>query len=389
MLYLFVMTLDRERIVNLYFEQLSGAISQEDAVYLEDVLKNDTAARDLWTQLDQKGQQIGMSRFLDQLNPQQELDRLKSRINPGNAMLPAKNKIYKWISVAALFLIIAGSAFWLFYKNGRKITNAQSIATLVEKNKNAIQLRMASGESIDLKTGQPQKELVVNGTVLNIDKARLQFQSGDTATNLLMIPQGQQYSLTLSDGTEVTLNADSRLRFPFHFYGQTREVYLQGEAFFKVAKDSKHPFIVHTPLTKVQVVGTQFNINTYKAGKVATSLLEGKVITGFPGGADRVLLPGHAAVYEGGTNFQIEDIDPDDVTGWMKGIVYFHDMPFHDLLALISRSYGITASLDNAALANRSVSGVLDRGNLPELLEDLKTTLGIKFYYSGKTLHIL
>lgn len=81
----------------------------------------------------------------------------------------------------------------------------------------------------------------------------------------------------LSDGTRVHANAESRLTYPVSFTGNKREVYLTGEALFEVAKDTLHPFIVHTPYGIVEVVGTRFNVNTYEKNQTTVTLEEGAV----------------------------------------------------------------------------------------------------------------
>ncbi|WP_300597387.1 FecR domain-containing protein [Niabella sp.] len=379
------MTIDYDKIVVLYLEHLTGTISPEDALLLRQQLQTDGAVKRIWEQLEQEGQAPEMQQFLKDLDPEAELQTLKEQMRPLVPVKATRTRNIRWmISAAAALLVLVFTAYFLW--KDKKITDRGTIASLIRGNRGAVSLRLGSGESIDL--NRSPKELTMGQTVLNVDSNSLDFHSADTASNLLTIPRGENYTLHLSDGTTVTLNADSRLRFPFRFWGQTRDVYLEGEAYFKVAKDSKHPFIVHTALTEVEVVGTEFNVNTYKAGTVATALIEGKVLTGTPGGTAQPLLPGHAAVYNASSGFKIEPIDTDDVVAWMKGVCYFHDLPFHELITMMSRAYGVTISVDKAALSGESVSGVMDKNNLPELLDDLKTSLGIKYYYSGQTLHL-
>ncbi|MCD2425799.1 FecR domain-containing protein [Niabella pedocola] len=379
------MTIDYDKILVLYLEHLTGTISPEDAVLLRQKLHTDGSVKQIWEQLEREGQTPEMEQFLKNLDPEMELRSLKERMQP---VLPVKTSggrtIRRMLSVAAALLVLVFGTYYLFKE--KKITDTGAIASLIRENRNAVSLRLGSGESIDL--NRAPEAMQMGQTVLNLDSNSLNFRSADTAVNLLSIPRGENYTLHLSDGTVVTLNADSKLRFPFRFWGQTRDVYLEGEAYFKVAKDHKHPFIVHTPLTEVEVVGTEFNVNTYKAGTVSTALIEGKVLTGTPGGATQPLLPGHAAVYNTSRGFKIEEVDTDDVAAWVKGVYYFHDLPFHELVTMMARSYGVAISVDNSALSGKSVSGVMDKNNLPELLEDLKTTVGIKYHYSGHTLHI-
>ena len=94
----------------------------------------------------------------------------------------------------------------------------------------------------------------------------------------VIVPRGGEYNLTLADGTNVWLNSDSKLKFPLHFVGNQRAVYLEGEAFFEVTSDSLKPFVVKTAEANVKVLGTSFNVMNYTdEAKVEVALLKGKV----------------------------------------------------------------------------------------------------------------
>ena len=93
----------------------------------------------------------------------------------------------------------------------------------------------------------------------------------------LTVPRGQTFKLILSDGTEVYLNADSRLVYPSRFTGKERSVFLDGEAYFRVAKDAGHPFIVRTQTLQTRVLGTEFNVSGYEGSDTEVTLVEGSV----------------------------------------------------------------------------------------------------------------
>ena len=104
--------------------------------------------------------------------------------------------------------------------------------------------------------------------------------------------RGSKSRLTLSDGSHITLNADSRLKYPVSFEGNTREVYLSGEAFFDVQKDPDHPFIIHTARMNIRVLGTAFNVRSYPDDpSMETTLLRGSIEVTFPDRpSDRIIL---------------------------------------------------------------------------------------------------
>ena len=114
----------------------------------------------------------------------------------------------------------------------------------------------------------------------------------------LNVPYGEKYSIVLPDGTKVFLNAGTTLRYPDHFEGGSREVYLNGEAYLEVTKDAEHPFVVKTEEVEVKVLGTVFNVNAYPEGEwVRTTLVEGKV-EAVCGGRLFVMEPGMQAPTE-------------------------------------------------------------------------------------------
>lgn len=107
-------------------------------------------------------------------------------------------------------------------------------------------------------------------------------------------------TIRLPDHTEVTLNRYSSLTYPERFKGDTREVQLQGEAYFEVAKDARHPFIVQAQEVNVKVLGTHFNVEAYQPdASIKTTLLEGRVAVNIPHtGEEMVLSPNESAIYD-------------------------------------------------------------------------------------------
>ncbi len=289
---------------------------------------------------------------------------------------------------AAVLLLLAGTGYYIFLSNA-KITNKDKIASIVSHNRQAISLTLNNGKSITLFKDSVRQTIVSDNATLTSGDGTLKYRSEDTAQNTLFIPAGQDYKIVLSDGTEVMLNAATKLRFPFNFSGRSRVVWLEGEAYFKVAKDAKRPFIVQTPLTQIQVLGTSFNVNTYTAGNVTTSLVEGKVTThGSTDDKEIELKPGYAASFQEARGFSLNKFDEEDVLSWMSGTYYFHNIPVDKLTDLIYRCYGVVIVLDKEKLAQKSVTGLMDRKKLTEFLSDLETTAQIKYYYSGNQLRL-
>ncbi len=136
----------------------------------------------------------------------------------------------------------------------------------------------------------------------------------------LSIPRGQDYHLTLADGTKVWLNAESRLEFPDRFNGNTREVRLQGEAYFEVKKDVKRPFIVHTDYLSTRVLGTSFDVRAYSRKDASVTLVSGRVQVK-TGDLAQILSPGEQAALTG-SQLAVKAVDTYPITQWKEGFFY-------------------------------------------------------------------
>ncbi|WP_276501694.1 FecR family protein [Terrimonas pollutisoli] len=376
-----------EQVFELFMEKLSGNLSPEDEKYVEKMLADDASFSEVWHTLEEESRTLKAGSFLEHINVGDDLHMLKQRIN--GAEKP-RNKLFslkKALAVAAGFLLIVTGAYFTFFRN-EKIVDKEKIAAAVKKNRQSVSLVLADGKAFELSKESSAETIALDNGTINTDDGTLQYSAADTMQNTLSVPVGENYKIVLSDGTEVWLNAATRLRFPSRFYGRQREVYVEGEAYFKVAKDVAHPFIVHTELTQVQVLGTSFNINTYEAGNVKTALVEGKVLTKSNDGKSMELTPGYAADYEVTKGFVSGVFDEDDVLSWINGVYYFHNIPVADLAVAASRCYGIKIVLNKNDFAGRSITGLLDKNKLTDFLNDLKTTAQIDYYYSGNELYL-
>lgn len=378
-----------EQVFELFMEKLSGNLSPEDEKHIEKMLADDASFSRVWYTLEEESKALRAGSFLEQINVGDDLQSLKQRINEAERSRTKLFSLKKVLAVAAVFfVIVAGAGTYFAFFGEKKIVDKEKIAAAVEKNKQSVNLVLANGKTFELSKDGAAKTISLDNATINTDNSTLQYNSADTTQNTLWVPAGESYKIILSDGTEVWLNAATRLRFPSRFYGQQRDVYIEGEAYFKVAKDATHPFIVHTPLTQVQVLGTSFNINTYEAGNIKTALVEGKVLTKSNDGKSMELTPGHAANYEVAKGFVSGEFDEEDVLSWINGVYYFHNIPVADLAVAASRCYGIKIVLSKNNFAGRSITGLLDRNKLTDFLNDLKTTAHIDYYYSDNELYL-
>lgn len=373
------METSQEKIFELYIQHLSGTLSAEEESYVQRQLQNDPAFYAEWQLLSKEAVSMQAGDYLQRIDSSASLEQVKQQreITVSRPVITVK-KIAAAAAVAAL-LIGGGAAFFLVNKRS---TAPVTASALLRQAKEPVKLVLGQGQTVVLGDSSHQT-IALNNATLNTSRGALQYTSADTMLNTLEIPVGETYKLALSDGTEVWLNAATRLRFPFMFGQSTREVYVEGEAYFNVAKDARRPFIVRTALTQVQVLGTAFNINTYQAGMVKTSLVSGKVVTSARGGAQQTLNPGIQADYDANAGFTTSHFDEEEVLSWRDGVYYYHRMPLAALLSAASRFYGVRFVLDQEKMAGKSVTGLMDRKRLDDFLSDLKTTAHIDYQVAG------
>lgn len=384
-----------ERVFQLYMEQLAGVITPEGDALLQEMLAGDPELASFYAGLQKDAASMPLADFLGGVDAGEGLGALRKEISLRGETGERSRRVMirRTLSAAAVLMIVA-AGLWIFLGRSRVLVNKEEISAAVEKKAPRVYLQTSSGQSIDLNAN---KSVVLGNTTLRTGKDELKYTSEDTTENTLSIPAGENYKVVLSDGTEVTLNAASRLRFPFRFGSATREVYLDGEAYFKVAQESRRPFIVHTPLTRINVLGTSFNVNCYDKDRVKTSLVEGKVSTqgndggstaGQPSGDKTVVLnPGYASAYVASKGFSTGKFDEDELS-WIGGVYYFHDMPVADVARIASRCYGIHIVVDEQKFAGKSLSGLMDRRKLSDFLSDVESTIHVKFRYSDSNLYL-
>ena len=206
--------------------------------------------------------------------------------------------------------------------------------------------------------------------------------------NVIKVPRGGEYTLTLEDGTKIWLNSETELKFPVRFVGKTREVKIVGEGYFEVAKDSLRPFVVRAGDVRTQVLGTSFNVKAYRDEKVrAVTLVSGKVSVS--AGRERELLsPGWQAAWDeerGALSKQKVDVKP--IVSWKTGMFDFVDMPLEELTTQLSRWYDVDFFFVNESIKNIHFTGAVKRANtLKFMLDFVSLTSDVGYEIKGKTI---
>ncbi|OOG18017.1 anti-sigma factor [Sphingobacterium sp. CZ-UAM] len=202
----------------------------------------------------------------------------------------------------------------------------------------------------------------------------------------LEVPAAGTYSVVLSDGTTVWLNAASKLEYPDQFVGDERRVKLVGEAFFQVAKDASRPFRIEVEKSVIEVLGTSFNVNAYQK-EISTSLVEGKVKI-MSQGHEAYLSPGNEAIISV-DKIRVQPADIQKNTAWQRGEFLLDGSSFEEIINQISRWYNVDfVNAESISLDNR-FNGTLSReSRLSEVLKILSYTTNRKFEIDGRRIVI-
>ncbi|MDE7074942.1 MAG: FecR domain-containing protein, partial [Odoribacter sp.] len=225
----------------------------------------------------------------------------------------------------------------------------------------------ADGERVVL--GREERQLGEAGGVrMTADSSGLSYvrqEAGRTATvamNTLIVPRGGIYMLALSDGTQVWMNAESRLEYPVAFGSGERRVTLSGEAYFEVASDTARLFVVMAGAGEVRVLGTEFNVKNYPAEALATTLVSGKVSFSSQGAEARVLVPGEQLVYdEEEQSVSVQQVNVRYYTAWRENVLSFQGEALEDIVRVLARWYDLDFIFEDRALREEAFSGNLDR----------------------------
>lgn len=310
------------------------------------------------------------------------------------AIRPRKVFYFRWIyAAAAVVLLTIGGLYW--YNSSRQSNSTiafTSQAADIPPGGDKATLLLADGSTVDLtKAG-----IGVIGNKGNIQIAKesagqVSFNPGNapvnSSFNTIQTQRGGKYMIILPDNTKAWLNAASSLRFPTAFNGNKREVDMQGEVYFEVAKNVSKPFIVHFGSNAVEVLGTHFDVMAYQEeAATTTTLFEGSVKVS-NAQISVTIRPGQAAVAKG-TDLSIEpNADLDAALAWKEGRFAFNNADIQQVMNALARWYDVDVKYEgNGAVQSSRIDAVVDRNiSLQTMLNALKTS-GFNFRVEGKTI---
>lgn len=302
------------------------------------------------------------------------------------------NPMRRYLAYAASVVLVAGLG-WFALSQNEKLDKSRSTAIKNDVDKHKATLILENGTAIALDNKTKQK--ITDGTAVLSDSARaISYQSANAGVNVyhtLVVPRGGEYKLVMSDGTEVWLNSETRLRYPavLNPTGE-RMVYLEGgEAYFKVTKNKYAPFMVNLNGMQVEVLGTSFNVNSFNQ-KISTTLVEGSIKVNRKGKVALFQVPGEQSIFDPQTqDITKSEVDVYPFTSWKDGWLVFNDNSLDEVLDQIGRWYDYNVSFESPELKALRFGGKLRKSKkVTDVLNVIERSNELNYRISGQTIYI-
>lgn len=359
------------RISGIIYKYLHGQITAEEQEMLECWLKNDRNM-EFFMQVKNSDRIYNGLSDMQSVDTEVRFQELQSRIKG-----KFRYRIGKMLGMIAAVLILGLGVSW-FWNNS--LIKKEVIPPIVQQyagaNAGRTILWTTGGEVVIL----PDTLQTVNSEDVSINRT-LENPVGPSPLesvlkyNTLETSERGKIELTLCDNTRVWLNAGSCLKYPDKFTGNLRNVYLSGEAYFEVSRNAEQPFIVHTGNGQVQVLGTQFNVNTRVDGESVATLVEGCIKVRGVSNDSVIIYPDQQVCWQSQGNMRVISVDSRYYTAWRKNLFAFQDETLYRIISVLAEWYGFTFDFESIDLSNMRYTTMLEKSqNIENVLEILQRT---------------
>lgn len=362
---------------NLIIKFLTDTISHQELAVLRDWLQNPENQEYFKTMVRANEKLDSAYRPIDVETAYKKVLNNTSKTKRTKKKFP----LYPILKYAAVVVILISTSIGLYHlaKKNDFGTNLPASETLPQ-----ITLELEDGSLLIL--DEKERTTLTNkqgDQIVSQEYDKLKYENtgaaeGKLVYNQLTVPYGKRFSIELADGTLVFLNAGTQLKYPKVFSDpKSREVYLDGEAFFEVAENTAHPFIVHTEKMNVRVLGTQFNVSSYKnENNTSTVLVRGSVGVYRPSGVfetekSLVISPRQQASIQE-KEFTVREVNVQKHIAWTKGQLYFVNDRFGNIMKEMERHYNIKIENNYPELNDTRYTGTFESETLEEVLNVFK-----------------
>ncbi|MCR5642611.1 MAG: FecR domain-containing protein [Prevotella sp.] len=365
-----------ENISFLICKRLVGSITPEEQQELDEWRQQNRYNEAVYQRLNDP-ERLLVEHHRDQLTDyERPLADMKQRLNIG------RHRPWRyWVAAAVVVGLIAGAGIW-WQRSIVAPTEelAAEASTEILPGRTQAILTLSSGETIELR----------NDTLYprpRYNEPTMQANVPELAT--LTTPRGGEFRVVLEDGTEVWLNAESRLSYPEVFDGKERRVQIEGEAYFKVAKNEEKPFIVNSGGQEIRVYGTEFNVHAYSdEADVYTTLVKGSISLRPVNGnqSELMLTPGKQAIFDKAEETaRVVNVDTEVVTSWRSGVIVFEDQTMEQIMRTLSRWYDFDYEFLDRQTAETVFMGSIPKyGTFDEVCDIFHKLGGIRLHQQGR-----
>lgn len=336
--------------------------------------------------------------FDDIKSYQNDMDELSSAFPFDQVEQPRTYKLWPYIASTAVVIVLMAIG-WLYFNGTREVKySEQMLANDIKPGGNKAYLTLADGSRIVLTDSQNGELAKQSGiTITKTADGQILYtvsnknrNNGHEEYNTIETPKGGQYQVQLPDGTSVWLNAASSLKYPVSFERlKERKVILKGEAYFEVAKNKSHPFIVKTDKQEVEVLGTHFNINSYSNDLLTkTTLLEGSVkVSG--NDESKILYPGQQACLSATGNMNVIQVDTELTVAWKNNLFMFESETIENIMKMVERWYDVEVVYEGELTDDRFGGSVSRFENVSKVLKILESTKSVHFKIEGRRITVM
>lgn len=289
--------------------------------------------------------------------------------------------IFMYLSAACILLFIL---FYPLYKMNYYDTDKQIILAeneIIDDTQTEIELRLGKNEVIQVpnntkikiqKRGSIDLE---NESVQTIDN----IEDADNEENVLKVPYGRRSYITLSDSTKIWVNSGTILRFPQQFEADKREIFVEGEIFLEVKKDSKRPFYVKTSEMDIRVLGTSFCVTAYpEEDRQVVVLKEGLINVEDKEGNNQKVTPNNMLTLEN-KEMRVQEVNPSYYISWIDGVLIFKERDLGCILEQLSRYYRISFECSDELKSIKCSGKLVLFDEIDSVMNTLKSTLDISY----------
>ena len=382
-----------EYIIQLIQLYLVGDLSGEEKVKLEEWVTQDPSREKLFKEICNEKSVASDFGIYEKVNKDSAWEKVILKGNIKQKNNARRLGWYKFVAAVMIPLMVVAVGYFI-RETKQGIEPKDTEFASIEPGKSKAILRLADNRVIEITREQETRFDVAEGIAATNNLSGMvypeQVAMGKAEYNVLEVPRGGEYTVTLSDGTVVYLNSGSELRYPVAFGAERRDVFLSGEGYFEVAKDAERPFFVNADKLKIRVYGTSFNVNTYNIANVETVLVEGKI--GIQGNnAEYTVKPGQLALYnrEEGT-MEIRDVDVRPYVAWKEHEFMFDNESLEEIMNTLSLWYDVDVFFQTASLKQLHFTGHLGRyEEVSHILDAISGVTQVKFSVKGRTIIVM